>query len=331
MRTASPTSRGAALLSLLLAAAGCAALLESPSAFHLAVTAPDLDEPLQDVFPRQDEPSDPVGRAVFEQINRERREAGLSPVLWDERAAALARQYSARQLRDRTYGHFLTDGVPPYARVSLVGILGASSENTVAVMTTGLGLEDDPVALAREGHRRIMEEKPPEDGHRRTVLDPDATHVGVGAALSGGEFRLDEEFVSRQFEWLRVARAAGGGASVKVRGKALREAPLDFVTAAWEPLPSKITPQEAMSRRSYSYPTPRAGLMPYGNSEFVGLTTSHSIVLSPRGRFAFSYLIERPGLWTFVLYFRKSGERQPVAGGSFTVRVGRQPPKSRPA
>ena len=28
-----------------------------------------------------------------------------------------------------------------------------------------------------------MEEKPPADGHRRTILDPEATHVGVGYAI----------------------------------------------------------------------------------------------------------------------------------------------------
>jgi hypothetical protein len=317
----SPPIAAACALAFLLAA-GCAGLLESPAAFHLAVTAPDLDASMQDFFPQGEDPADPVGRALFEQINRERRDAGLAPVLWDERAARLAREYSARQIRDRTYGHFLTEGTPPYARVSFAGILGVSSENTVAVTTTGLGFSDDKARLALEGHRRMMEEKPPEDGHRKTVLDPDATHVGVGAALSGGEFRLDEEFVSRRFAWLRVTRAAGGGASVRVRGQAAPDTPLEFVTAACEPLPAELTRQEAISRRSYSYPSPRAGLMPYGDTGYLSFSTSHSIVLSTRGRFSFSFLMERPGLWTFVLYFRKPGDRHPVPGGSFTVRVG---------
>src|ERR1044071_2175011 len=43
----------------------------------------------------------------------------------------------------------------------------------------------------------------PNDGHKKTILDPHATHVGIGVAWEGGEFRLVHEFVRRYVSWKR--------------------------------------------------------------------------------------------------------------------------------
>ena len=51
--------------------------------------------------------------------------------------------------------------------------------------------------LALEGHENMLREKPPSDGHRRTILDPEATHVGVGWAAENGRFQMAQEFLVR--------------------------------------------------------------------------------------------------------------------------------------
>jgi uncharacterized protein YkwD len=302
----------------------CAGVAEEPDRRPLAVTKPDLETPVQEGFPLEQAAQDSTSRALFEQINRDRRRAGVAPVLWDERAAALARRYAELQLADGTYGHFLTDGRPPYARASEEGILGASAENTAAMFTTAGSFPDGEEALALESHRRMMAERPPDDGHRKTILDPNATHVGVGMALSGGNFRLDEEFVTRRYEWLRITRTGAGVTAIKVKGKARPDMPIHFVTVAREPLPGKLSRDEVVRRRTYSYPSPVMGLVPTGDpASFLGLATSRSITLQFWGRFSFAYQLDRPGLWTFVLYFSHEGEKQSVPGGAFTLRVDR--------
>ena len=50
----------------------------------------------------------------------------------------------------------------------------------------------------------MMDERPPDDGHRQTILNPLLTHVGIGLAQVGGEFRITEEFSRVAFEWLEV-------------------------------------------------------------------------------------------------------------------------------
>jgi len=78
-----------------------------------------------------------VKQAVFDRINADRRRADLPPVEWDERASLVADRFCAAQIADRTRGHFLTNGVPPYARTAFDGIFGMQAENAVAWRTTG--------------------------------------------------------------------------------------------------------------------------------------------------------------------------------------------------
>ena len=320
-------TRNAAILSAAAAIlAGCAADVSRGDSHPrpLRIETPELSTTMEDDFPRDAVPEDPSERAVFEQINRDRRRERVAPVLWDEKAAALARAYTRQQIVDGTIGHFLLDGVPPYARLSKNSDLGTGSENAAAYMTTSGHLWDSPKDLGLLGEREMLNEKPPEDGHRRAILDPLATHVGVGLALAGGEFRLVEEFTTRGFDWLRIARVGPGGASIRVRGKALDGRTIGFVSVARQPAPKPITREQANARRSYSYPDPNWALMPAASSlTAVGLKTYHCLVPSVRGKFSFEYEIDTPGLWTFVLYFDQKGRPDSYAGGSFSLWVGR--------
>ena len=190
-------------------------------------------------------------------------------------------------------------------------------------MTSSGHLWDSPKDLALLGEKEMLREKPPNDGHRRTILDPLATHVGVGWALEGGEFRLAEEFTTRGYDSLRVARIGPAGSSIEVRGKALDRRSLDFVSVALQPFPRRLTREQVNARRSYSYPDPTWALMPAAStSRAVGLRTYHCVVPSVHGEFSFEYQFDRPGLWTFVFYFREKGRPDTYPGGSFTLWVG---------
>jgi uncharacterized protein YkwD len=305
--------------------AGCAGsdLLRRDPSPSLAILRPQLSPFVEDVFPRAALPADPVEEAIFHRINLDRAQAGVPPVLWDEKAASLARAYTRRQIAERTMGHFLLDGVPPYARLSGQGDLGAGAENVGAFMTSAEHFWTTPLDLGVRGQDEMVHEMPPNDGHRRAILDPLATHVGVGWAISGGDFRMAEEFTTRGFDWLRVLRAGTDGSAIKVRGKALQGRSIEFVSVARQPFPDPMTREQVNSRRSYSYPEPTYALMPAASStQAVGLKTFHCLVPSIQGKFSFEYQLDRPGLWTFVLYFQEKGSRKPYPGGSFSVWVG---------
>ena len=80
-------------------------------------------------------------------------------------------------------GHWDLSGRAPYDRYADAGGVDWSGENFSGTLRRGDPFHaDELVGLLLEAHARMMAERPPADGHRRTVLDPDWTHVGFGAA-----------------------------------------------------------------------------------------------------------------------------------------------------
>jgi len=307
--------------------AASSSLTRRPRASTLRFTAPELTAPLSEGLPAQIRPSDPVKAAVFDRVNRDRAAEGVPFVEWDERASQVADSFCAQQIRERSRGHFLMDGIPPYARTGFAGAFGMQSENSLSWITTAPAFSEGPEALALAGHQRMLEETPPNDGHRKTILDPEATHVGVGYALAGGRFQMAQEFMTRRLERLELSRGGGPGAIVRVEGKTAAPHRLQFVTIAREPPPRPLTREEANSRTSYSYPQFSLAYLPEGHRSvfLVGAATQDRIRLKPGREFSFTLTANEPGLWTIVFHTAVRGIDRARPGGSAVIWVDRGP------
>jgi uncharacterized protein YkwD len=294
-----------------LTAWSCAAVPPAATATKLVVHAPKL--PLSEKWPPDTTPKDPVQKGVFDRINADRAAAGLSPVAWDEAAARVAEAYCNAQIVDGTRGHFLTDGVPPYARTAFAGISGMGSENAVAWITSSPSFTESPLTLALAGHADMMREEPPNDGHRKAILDPEATHVGVGYAVKGGSFRMAQEFLTRRLAELDLRSEAG---TILVRGRTVSGYSLQFVTIAREDAPQKMTKEEARARNSYTYPDAKYSLVAEGRRSMrvVGTETDDRIHVGGTGDFLFRFSPTQAGLWTMIFYVAEAREK-PHPGG----------------
>jgi uncharacterized protein YkwD len=290
----------------------------------LKVRLPDLSSPVVDVFPKPDAaPSDPVKSAILARINRNRAAAGLPPVAWDEGASRVADAFCRQQVREATNGHFLTDGVPPYARTAFSGVFGSQAENSVSWITTAKSFTDTPRELATLGHDGMMAERPPSDGHRRTILDPEATHVGVGWALGEGRFQMAEEFLSRSLERLTLSLRDPSRLVLVFEGRVIPNLRLQFVTIAHEPSPTPLTREQASGRTSYSYPSSTLAYVGEGTGGmFVsGVDTQPRIRMHSNSEFSFTFAPDRAGLYTFLLYTAARPSEPARPGASVTVWV----------
>lgn len=114
---------------------------------------------------------------MFALINADRRAHGLPALRWDPRLRDIAAAHSA-DMRDRGYfSHRTPDGGMPDDRLRAAGYRAAAFAENIAL--------DDAIAQAEQGLMHSL-------GHRRNLLDPKVTHVGVGAsgeALDGGRYR----------------------------------------------------------------------------------------------------------------------------------------------
>ncbi len=255
---------------------------------------------------------------MLDRINADRARFGIVPVGWDEGAARVADAFCLRQVQERSRGHFLMDGLPPYARTAFAGVFGLHSENSVSWVTTAPKFSETTIALALSGQDQMMDERPPADGHRVTILDPEATHVGVGYAIAGGRFQMSQEFLTRRLERVTLAALESSPAGVLVSGRPAAGWRLRFVTIAREDPPAPLTREQASGRTSYSYPRADLAYIPEGvrGMQVVGMTTDDKVRLLPGHQFIFPFAPDRPGLYTFEFYVAQGDGSRPRPGGA---------------
>jgi uncharacterized protein YkwD len=193
---------------------------------------------------------------LFARLNEERRAAGVPPVAYDLLAARAGDAFCLDTARTRSSGHWDTAGRPPYLRWGLAGGVDYSAENFGSLTRTGANVAEAEVPeRLLDAHEGMMAEVPPADGHRRTVLDPLWTHVGIGAAVVGGEFRMAEEFSRHAVEWVELPAAplpAGASAPFAVKLPAGWE--LAAIEVGFEAPAQPMSRAEIARRGSYAYP-----------------------------------------------------------------------------
>lgn len=111
--------------------------------------------------------ADEAAHAMFALVNADRRQHGLPPLVWDSALAAIAREHSVDMRDQQFFGHRSpTTGLHGDRLKSARYRSVASAENLAY---------NGSVAEAERGLMHSL-------GHRRNLLDPTVTHLGVGVA-----------------------------------------------------------------------------------------------------------------------------------------------------
>ena len=257
-------------------------------------------------------------------INRDRKQFGLPTVQLDPFASSVADDYCRDQIRNGTTGHFTTDGVAPYMRYSFAGGNDGLSENAAAWSANYSFSERALYEMVRRSEDAMMREVAPHDGHRRAILDPYATHVGIGLAWDGGEFRLTQEFVRRYVDWKRpLPRTANGGDQILCSGQPRKGYEVDAITVHHEPLPQSIAAVTANAMTSYGLPETRRQYSPRLRAgEYYSDGTRGDFSIGKDGSFAFVLPFnDGPGVYTVVVWVHPHGERDAIAASNVSIRV----------
>lgn len=252
-------------------------------------------------------------RVLFTRINAERTSAGLAPLVYDRLGAKVGDEFCADSAAGGWIGHWDTRGRPPYLRWAEAGGVDYHGQNVGAHSRFGAPIDEPMETLLLDSHALMMAEKPPNDGHRRTVLDPIWTHVGIGAARIDGEFRMTEEYSRHVMQWVEVPEGP-----VPPRGAAPFSARLPrgwnagSVEIAFEAPPQALTPKEISRRHAYAYPPPvRTFLprLPMGQRWAGG--DQGDFAISGAGQFSLNIPIDHGRGSYYVLVFAAEGD---VAG-----------------
>ena len=141
-----------------------------------------------------------VRQELLKMVNAERAGAGLSQLLLDDLAGQVASDHARDMVTGSFLNHFGTDGRKPFHRYCFAGGIDAVQENASAAENIQ-SLSPAPVlGDLRDMHQSMIDEVPPNDGHRKTILFPFHTHVGFGVALQNRSLRLDELYLARYLQ-----------------------------------------------------------------------------------------------------------------------------------
>src|SRR5437764_8617003 len=131
-----------------------------------------------------DEQSRALRNELLAMVNRERKSHALDPLRLDDFASQIATAHAQDMATGGILSHWGRDGRKPYQRYSFAGGSEATVENDGAVDHTSYFLTSEEfMSDVFDSHGSMYLETAPNDGHRKTILAPQNTHVGFGVAL----------------------------------------------------------------------------------------------------------------------------------------------------
>lgn len=188
-------------------------------------------------------------RTMLDAINADRMAEGLSEVAWDDIAASAGQAHVEEMLVNDYFSHWNLAGYGPEYRYALAGGLDAVAENIYEYWYRYDDGRPAPIAdwnaLIRQAQADLMNSP----GHRRTILDPFNTHVGVGIAYDAhkGELRLAQEFV-RRWVWMEpLPQHLAAGTTVTVTVQLLSRATEPLINLAFQPQPTPVSVEDVPS------------------------------------------------------------------------------------
>jgi uncharacterized protein YkwD len=145
--------------------------------------------PPRDVQYHEDEEVEEVDPAEGEQellalMNHDRRAAGLAPLIWDNRLAAIARSHSRDMASRRYVAHISPTTGDAEARVRTAGL-------AFPLVSENVGQEGG----VKQAHQGFMGSP----GHRANILNGRLTHVGVGIVLGGSRASGSPLYITELF------------------------------------------------------------------------------------------------------------------------------------
>ena len=250
-----------------------------------------------------------VREQLLRLVNAERARAGLTSLELDERACSVATEHARDLIRGRFQSHWGTDGRKPYHRYSLAGGTDALQENVSSAEDIQSLTATSIATDFNDMHRTMHNEVPPNDGHRRTILDPYHTHVGFGIAFQGRSLRLDELYLARYFHIDPAPRRAKSKATVVLTGRLLN--PKHFlheVDVFYEPLPAPPDLEWLRTLRSVALPDVYVRLRPKapnGTTYTDGTTGDYEWSRNGKFRVPAKLFKAEPGIYTIVFWIRR--------------------------
>jgi hypothetical protein len=262
---------------------------------------------------------------LVEEINHDRRAGGLRPVEFSDELSMAADAHCREMLNENYTSHWNRAGWKPYMRYSAAGVRDFTEENIFSLWRTNLDTSE--ASLWKEmlgGHRGFLTERPPYDGHRRSLLSPRPTHVGIGLAFDAQGMRLIEVFSARYAQLEPLPQRVTLRDTLSVTGRvADRNLRLFGVAIYYEPLPRPMASLDLRKTHSYSLPEEhQMERLWHGEAQYID-GSQGSILVNDAGKFSLGlrFWKKLPGVYTIGVWVSEKSGRDAFLGALESVFV----------
>jgi hypothetical protein len=263
-------------------------------------------------------------RQLLAQVNAERSRARLSVLELDDLAGRVANEHARDMISGEFLSHWGRDGRKPYHRYSFAGGSEALQENVSYAVNIQSATRPGVLKDLHEMHQSMFDEAPPDDGHRKTILYPQHTHVGFGIARQGRLLALDELYLSRYVVMDPVPRALKRRARILISGRILyRNQLMTGIEVFYDPSPSPPSIAWLRLPRSYGMPdNPDQRLLPRLPDRYSYPDGSNGDVdVDSARRFQTRVGFSKPGIHTVVVWLKAGENGIPFPATQVCIRV----------
>jgi hypothetical protein len=207
-------------------------------------------------------------------INRDRAQLELKPVVLDEVANKAAQLHSDDMASKGYLSHWNFDGKDPFQRYTEAGGKDWDMENVYfdsendsdrGGAAVEVPLNTGPIFRRPEIDKMessFFGEKPPYDGHRKNIIDPNHTHVGIGISAAmklgfGIRMACDQEFINKYGEFADIPKEVKIGDRFPVQGRLDKGFNLFNVDVLRGDLPKPMDSATLSKPRGYGPPQER--------------------------------------------------------------------------
>lgn len=201
-------------------------------------------------------------------INNERESNNISSVEYDS-ITAVSAQFHADEMKKYNYfSHYSINGIPPYIRYSLksngafaIGENIALGANYKILKIGFIELKGkiDIKNIIRKLNYDMYSEKPPNDGHRKTILNKHYNRIGIGIAYNDTLLFYVETFTGKYIELLNdIPQNIKAGNSINIYAQILYDSlELEHIKVYYDNIPDSLPLGNDFfidPRNSYGYP-----------------------------------------------------------------------------
>lgn len=260
---------------------------------------------------------------VLSLINKDRNQFGLGNVTLSGETSG--QQHTQSMLDNHYFSHWDIYGMKPYMRYTLVGGLGAVSENIAfnssreCVGSLCKGTVNVQEALkAMEYSMMYNDSACCNNGHRDNILDPNHNQVSIGISYTTGIVYLAEDFVDNYISWNNGGPGFATNDQVSLSGSIQQPYVLSSVLITYEPPVASMSPSELNQTSSYGYGQQVAGVVGDPLYYYSGIKTILASRYSTSGNqfnidFSMHDLINQYGAGEYTLMMTLNG----TSGGEF--------------